>query len=144
MPTIKSIGKNDEIVEKCVKLVGSSKPQSRTHWYPGWSPRVNLRWTALLQNGVRKPALFQRFHKFQSWSALFQNRVRKPALFQRFHKLQRWSALFQKGLRKPALISACSEWSKKTSAGYFWYHGSKRLATQKSHFLRKTTEFYQV
>ena len=37
---------------------------------PGWSPRANQRWTAL----------FHRFQKFQRWSALFQNGLRKPAL----------------------------------------------------------------
>ena len=37
---------------------------------PGWSPRASQRWTAL----------FQRFQKFQGWSALFQNGLRKPAL----------------------------------------------------------------
>ena len=37
---------------------------------PGWSPRANQCWTAL----------FQRFYKFQRWSALFQNGLRKPAL----------------------------------------------------------------
>ena len=40
------------------------------NWYPGWSPRANQRWTVL----------FQRFQKFQRWSALFQNGLRKPAL----------------------------------------------------------------
>ena len=43
---------------------------SWTHAYPGWSPRANQGWSAL----------FQRFHKFQRWSALFQNGLRKPKL----------------------------------------------------------------
>ena len=47
---------------------------------PGWSPRANQQWTAL----------FQRFHKFKRWSALFQNGLRKPAL------IGSESALFRK------------------------------------------------
>ena len=94
--------------------------------YPGWSPRANQRWTAL----------FQRFYKFQCWSALFQNGLRKPALIRAVSELfsagflwisavQRWiktnwetdknaSCKFEKvlGLRKTCSFGVYQLWKK--------------------------------